>query len=122
MLNDNPQNLGNSRYSRFENNSWTTKPYSVYACKDITVSGGVTDYSMRGNSDLFSVLTTATQILLTNNGAVPIKLKINSSQADVIPIPAGGAWGFDSFVILDLFVTVSGSDAANFNIITQGWR
>jgi hypothetical protein len=108
---------GNFNYSG--RNQSIPKPLTGYACKDITVSGSVVDYSLKDNTDLFSNVSEPVQMLL-RNGSAAISFKLNNSTNDPIPIVASDYWGIDGFVISDILVTVSGG--ATMNIYTQGWR
>lgn len=108
-----------AEYSKFTDMS--PKPFVGYACKDITVSGGVSDYSLKTNTTLFDTVTGPVQLLI-RNGSQNIAFKFNSSSNDSIPLASNSDWGVDGLAITDIFVTVSGVSSASFNVYTQGWR
>jgi hypothetical protein len=97
------------------------KPFSGYSCKDIVVSGGLTNYSLKEHTDLFDTVTGPIQILI-RNGAESITVRFNSVDNDPIPLLGDVDWGVDGLIVMDIFVTVSGSSDATMNIYTQGWR
>ena len=115
-MSSNPYNYG---YGKYPDKS--PKPFSGYACKDITVSGGAVDYSLKDNSTLFNTVTGPIQTWV-RNGESDISFKFNSVDNDSIPLLANSDWWVDGFVVTDILVTVSGVSDATMNVYTLGWR
>jgi hypothetical protein len=111
--------MGNFDYSGKKSDG--SKPFSSYACKDITVSGGESDYSLKENTDLFNAVTSPLQFLI-RNGSEDISIRLNTIGSDSIPISGAAEFGLDSIIVTDMFVTVSGVSNATFNVITLGWQ
>jgi hypothetical protein len=95
------------------------KPYSGYASKEITVSGAAVDYSLKDNTELFSVVMSPVEFLL-RNGSTNISFKFNSNENDVISLSGNTDFGVQGFIVNDIFVTTSG--LATFEVFTLGWQ
>jgi len=97
------------------------KPFSGYACKYVTISGTSSDYSLRDNTTLFDIISNPVQVLI-RNGSQNIMVKFNNLECDLVRISANADFGVDSFVINDIYVTVSGVSDASMDIFTLGWN
>jgi hypothetical protein len=111
--------LNPNNYGYGKSPDLSPKSFSGYACKEITVTSGVVDYSLKTYTELFSVVSSPIQTLI-RNGSSGIRFKFNSSSNDSIPLAANADWGIEGYIITDILVTTSG--AASFDVFTLGWR
>jgi hypothetical protein len=113
----NEQNF-NYRYS--PHRPVAVPPYSIYGSVEVTVSGGVTNFSMASETALFHKVSTANDILIRVYGATA-KIRFNSAANDIITVEAGGQLAFGNLEIQDVFITTQ-SGAAEVKITTCGWK
>jgi hypothetical protein len=96
-----------------------SKPYSVYASSNVTVSGSATDYSLSSNTTLFDKITSPVELLL-RNGSVAINIKFNSTSNDTVALAADSDFGVQNLIITDVYITTT--DEASFDIFMMGWK
>jgi hypothetical protein len=94
------------------------KPFAGYASKDITVSGSVTDYSLKDNTTLFDHVSNPVIVTITN-GSAAISVKFNETTNDSVNIAANAEKKFEYLTVSDIFVTAT---SASFKVFTLGWR
>jgi hypothetical protein len=97
------------------------KPYATYAALDFTVSGGLTDYSLKTHTNLFSSIAEAYDITITNSSGI-VRLKLNNAGGDLIKIPANGEFKSAGLVITDILVTTAVGVTSELNVYSLGWK
>jgi hypothetical protein len=99
---------------------WYPKPYTAYSSIDITVSGSTNDHNIRDNTIFFSKLQSPNEVLI-RNGSEPISVKFNSVDNDIVNLVAYDFFQVAGLTIHNIYITVSGSTDATFNMFTLGW-
>jgi hypothetical protein len=97
------------------------KPFHGYESKDITVSGGMSDFSLLNHTELFSEITSGYRVTITG-GSGDMSFKLNSMEEDAIPLKASAEFSIQDFVVTDILVTTASGVTASFHVFMLGWE
>ena len=94
-------------------------PYQGYGAASVTVSGGVSNYNVKQNSNLFVKVSVPTEIRL-HNGSTPLLIKFNAPTHDSMPLAANQEFIMTGLIVSNVYVSNTASGVATLDLFTLG--
>jgi hypothetical protein len=110
--------MGNYDFNKYSNYEG---PYRNYASQTVTISGVVSDYSLKDNSTLFDLVTAPFEFTIRNRDD-DLYVKLNDDGNDSIYVPSDTEFGLNNLVVTDIFISTTVSGANVFDVLTLGYR
>lgn len=110
--------MGNYDFNKYSNYEG---PYRSYASQTVTVSGIVSDYSLKENTTLFDSVTSPFEFTIRNRD-YDLYVKLNEAGNDSIYVPSDTEFGLNNLVVTDILVSTVASGVSVFDILTLGYR